>query len=328
MKHAVISSVSGGGYMYSLNCTMNALKYFGTRADFHLLYYGNPKSIKQEYKDACSSAFPFKVVWIPVSDFDGKGMHNVKYVYAKTLKGQYDSVCLIDGDYSLYTDITDILERSAKEDIIISGVHAFGRKQMWEDKYFEDPELVNDKCRNYLADFPLCINPNLDRVQELLHRWWLNTNDPSKFISSEYNRVTVVLNRTVCELYKKEEIIALDHNQWLNDHSTGRANWNLWGDKLYNDEGQRIHAIHHKWWKSGRAGAVWRGGIRTTKDNIAGMNRLRQAERNINTVKLYMECLNAMTPSTAWYEGVEPYPISRVKYLKEAGLWNEEIHGE
>jgi len=325
MKHAIISTVNHGGYMYALNCTMNALNYFGTKADFHLLYFGTP--ISQGYKDACSSAFPFKVIWEPSLKY-GDSVHNAKYEYARTLKGKYDSVCLIDGDYSIYTDITDILERSAREDIIISGVHAHGMKRMFDDRFFKDPTLVCSIRYNYLADFPLCVNPNLERTQKLLLTWWKSTHKKYSDTGIEYSKPTVALNRAVCELYNKDEIIGLDHNQWLNDHNTGTANWNLWGDRLYNDEGQIIYAIHHKWWKTGRASAIWRGHIRITKDQIFQMKRLRQAEKNINTVNEYMKCWNNMTPSTAWSSNIEHNYISRVKHLKENNLWDEKIHGE
>jgi hypothetical protein len=58
MKYTFVVSASRA-FIFALNCTINAAKYFGSTADFNIIY----DDISQEVRDTYNNTFPFKIIW-------------------------------------------------------------------------------------------------------------------------------------------------------------------------------------------------------------------------------------------------------------------------
>jgi len=321
MKYAYISTISPG-YMFAMNATLNANKYYGTNADVHLLY---PNSVEKDpvemaYMKRCETAFPFKVKWIPKDDFGGD-YFDAKYKYAATLKDEYDSICIIDADLFICSDTTEYFEKSAKEDILITATRV---RSGMKDKMcmtWDNPENIDSAPKSYFADFPTFINPKFG--EKFLNDWHKGTNKDCRDVSKDKNypanyfHPLMTMNRCICKLFKPEQTIALDGNFWDADFKIGWTDYIRKGDIMVNDLGKRFYAIHNKWWKNGRARSDLKMPLRH-KDNIEVNKRLDRFTKNINAIKDFMVWFNEMTPETKRDDYLKE-TIDRKKYLELDG---------
>ena len=102
MKKAFVVTINEG-YMFALNCAFNANKFFGTNADFHVLYH---HETPEEYRTACTKAFApyFKIVWkhqciglASLIDSTTKILsHNITHNIISCFGGQYGINYIID----------------------------------------------------------------------------------------------------------------------------------------------------------------------------------------------------------------------------------------
>lgn len=318
MKYAYISTIDPG-YMFAMNANMNANQYYGTNADVHLLYSSNMDndSVEVEYMKKCESAFPFKVKWIKLNDF-GTSFHNAKYNYAKSLKDEYDAVCLIDADLFICADTKKYFEKVANENVLISATYLYSSFKQ-EDMLFENPELLVDRNQAYLADFPVFINPKFG--EELFDCWYKNTIETYVDVSKEIFHPLVAFNRCVCKTLSPEQIISLDGQIWVCDKDFWSADYIRKDDIMVKGTGERVCAMHNKWWKLGRANGEWLAHRHIKEDNIEMIKRLDRGERNFNAIRDFMAWFNEMTPETKRNNYFKE-KIDRKEYLKKSGYLN------
>jgi len=291
--------------MFALNATMNANKYYGTNADFHILY--NP-SLDEDYRKRCETAFPFEVRWIELRDANSS-FHNAKYKHAASLADEYDAVCLIDADEFVCCDTKKYFEKVAKKDLLISATHAWSGLTK-EQFYFDNPELIIDRCFAWLADFPVFINPKFGK--KMFEYWYENSPGTS---NKEYNHPLVAFNRAVAKFMKPEQVQAIDGKFWVSDYNYWTEERNIDGDKLVDSNGNRIYAVHNKWWKLGASSGEWINSVQSGIITDDYIERLDRGERNMNNIKTFMEWFNDMTPATRRDDYLKE-PIDRKKYLE------------
>lgn len=305
MKRAFITSVSEG-YMFALSATMNATRFFGTEAEWHIIH---TPTMPRAYLEALAKHF--KVVLVPFGKF-GPGFNNPKYGYAASLADQYDSICLIDSDLFICANVDEYFAKAEQGFLISAGhMHSGGNLNYLR---FDAPETITDRSHAQLADFPVFVRPGLHR--DFLEYWHAFTGDE---MAGEAYHPLVVMNRSVAKHFNKNQVIALNGERWVADMYYWESTYSV-KDRMLFDEHGRIYAIHHKWWKQGRANGEFLAAEQQRNhqgDQDAYNKHLDNAENNFNTVVDLMSDFDNMTPETAW-----PLPLSgRINWRKFAEYW-------
>ncbi len=286
MRYAFITTVSPG-YMFALSCNFNTNKYYGTNADFCVLYHN---AMEKDYMERCEKAFPFQIRWFAMDQFGT--FHTAKYAFAKWIRDEYDSVCLIDADLFICCNVLSYFEKVAKEDILISATHVWSGGNI-QELPFDNPDRLDDRGLCQLADFPVFINPK--GREKFFDDWIAGTEiEPSKEISHPL----VAFNRSICKNFKLEQLLSLPGNLWVCDQNYWDTEYIRQGDILINNFGERICAIHNKWWKLGRASGEWIANRNSDLTDPVRLANLDRGEKNFNTIRDFMSWFNDMTPET------------------------------
>jgi hypothetical protein len=311
MKSAFLATINPG-YMFSLNATMNAMKYYGTEADFHILYHA---AMPKEYMEACSKAFPFDVVWHPIVDRNNRKYGDLyhayfadKYWLANHLKDDYDAVCIIDGDLFLCANMNEFFEQAYQEKKLLTATHEHSSFPI-ESLYNHPVEGIKDRMYAALADFPVFFDPAY--FNEFIKDWYEFTFEEPQ--NDERSHPLIAFNRSVRKNLSLEEIIVLDGHTWVCDKNYWEEEYRVidWEDKKimvsthksdvdHDDNvvvGSRVFSIHNRWWKDGRANGELR--------NDDGTDGFIKARNNFNVIKDFMVEFNKMTPETYWDDYVK-----------------------
>lgn len=295
-KFAIITSVSPG-YMFAANCVINANEFYKTNADVHLLYqYMEPEYIEKSKKEK----YPFSVTWVPMTDVSNC-FHTSKYGYVQKICNDYDSVCLIDADLFIITNLTKYFEMSANEDILITATHLWSGgdpdRMPWDNWV-----SLDDRGKCQLADFPVFVNGK--NHLNFFGDWF---NGASERPDIEYCHPLVSFNRAVCKNFRREQIIPLSGTQWICDmeYWIKEYNWRKNSWEMVDNQGNPIFAIHNKWWKEGRANGEWLA-HRKYAETHPIITNLNRGEHNFNEIRNAMVDFNNLRPS-----------VKREDYLKD-----------
>ena len=280
MKYA-FSLTASSGYMFSVNSTINACKYFGTEADFYILYH---PSITEEVRNSYKDMFPFKITFIPMADF-GNNFFASKYIYVNEIKDKYDAVCILDGDQFLCSNVNEYF-KSASQGKFATGtwrspdsvkhVIPFGR-----------PEALRSFFNCFMSDLSVFFSPKY--YPNFATDWYNQTMSGG----GEYNHPFVVLNRLICRDVLPDNLIELNCNLWLFDSCYWQEKLVRWGDKLINTKNEALNGIHNRWWQVGRAQSELINSLKYDNKEAS-----LTGESNMNLIKEYMEYFNEMTPKT------------------------------
>jgi len=295
MKNAFVVTITNG-YMFSLNASINAMKHFGTNADFHILYqWETPSAYIEAYKKAFPNTF-----WVPLSNWGSSRKYTDtyhiyfadKYDYALKIKDEYDSICIIDGDLFLCDNMNEYFRLAGEEGKFITATHEHCGMPIGSF-YQQSLELVVDRCRCAFADFPVFVNTKLH--EKFLFDWLEQTFHVQA--GTEINHPLIAMNRSILKNIPKETFIVLDGNRWVCDKNYWITDIVRQGDRLVNQLGN-ISAIHNRWWKEGRANGDFNASIgieESKKNHVASLDRV---QNNMNNIVDYMEWFNDMTPET------------------------------
>lgn len=311
MRYTYITTVSEG-YMFALNCNFNTNKFYGTNADFHVLHNG---TITEDYMKRCNDSFPFKIVWLNMLDY-GTSFHNAKYGLARSI--DYDSICLIDSDLFICCDTKEYFDKVYGNKLLISAGHmwAGGRKEYLD---WGNPDVVIDRCKAQIADFPIFVDPSW--LREFFKYWYENTTDKYVDISKEPSHPLVAFNRSICKFLTQDQVEALDGNLWVFDMRYWQDTVSIRDSKMFNQNGERICAVHNKWWKEGRSSAEWlahRSVIANPEPWL--VDNLNRGQHNFNTIRDFMAVFNDMTPATRrddYFSGRMEWHPYLTKWIKE-----------
>ena len=286
MKKAFVVTINEG-YMFALNCAFNANKFFGTNADFHVLYH---HETPEEYRTACTKAFApyFKIVWTPLLDgYEYRSLYgafySAKYKRALDISDEYDSVCIIDGDYFLCCDVTQFFHRCIDGPFIAAGhVHSGDVEMEWGN-----PEAVINRCQCGFADFPVFIDCKRDK--QFLTDWFDYCHAYPE--GDERSHPLIAFNRAIVKNYTKDNVLMLEGDHWVFDRVYWIFKLKRVGNELqYEEDNSKIFGIHNRWWQSGRAETEIRNG-RASPNIDTGMN-------NMNLIRDFMAEFNEMTPES------------------------------
>ena len=292
MKNAFIVTISGS-YMFCLNATFNAMKHYGTNADFHVIYH---EEMNKRYMERCSEAFPFKVIWHPITERDAKKTYGdlyhaffaEKYWIADHIKDDYDAVCIIDGDLFLCANMNEYFEIAFNEKKFITATHEHSMFPV-KSLYNIPTDKIVDRMYAALADFPVFFDPK--HFNQFIKDWYDFTFESSP--EDERNHPLIAFNRSIRKNIKLEEIVALDGNQWVCDKNYWEKkyieNFDFDSLRMYNPD--RVFAIHNRWWKEGRANNE----IIANRNDSPGFHT---AVHNFNSIRNFMAKFNSMTPET------------------------------
>jgi len=284
------------GYMFALNATMNSMKYYGTNADFHVIYHS---ATPVEYREACSKAFPFDVIWEPMQQREPNLIYtdsyhmffSDKYWLADKIKDEYDAVCIIDGDLFLCGNMNEWFEMAFNQKKLISADHKHSGLTI-EGLFNFGIDDIRDRMYCSLADFPVFFDPKYHN--QFIKDWYLFTFDhPS---SDETSHPLVAFNRSLRKNLKPEDIVVLDGHQWVCDYNYWQIRYTEKDMMMWNPE--RVFGIHNRWWKCGRANGELR-------DNRNGSDHFFNALHNFNSIRDFMAKFNLMTPETYWDDYVK-----------------------
>jgi len=295
MKYTFVVSVSRG-FLFALNCTLNAAKYFGTTAEFHIIY----DDVDKETRDVYTNSFPFKVTWHPLMDlYNQLPITATKHVpckfwvtpwfLASKLLDEYDSICILQADEFLMTNVDSLFKMVAGSDVVICTEYHVGFEA--EDLPFGTTHSILNRGHYALYDQLVFCGKASKQVlidtytQQCVERW-----DESN--QSEAHDPLCALNQACATHLNKGRIFGLDCNTWTWDRgawSRRKLRYDV-GRKAIYDEDVRVHAMHTKWWLNGIIpSAIERETNIITKEIIA---------HNYNIERAIMVDFNEMTPTT------------------------------
>jgi hypothetical protein len=295
MKHTFITPISRA-FLFPVNCTINAAKYFGTNAEFNLIY----DDIDKETRDAFTNSFPFKITWHPILDLYNQLPITAKkhvpskfwstpWLLASQLLDGYDSICILQGDEFLMTNVDSLFKMVTNSDVLVATEYHVGWEA--EDLPFGTTHSILNRERYSLYDqLVFCGKSNkqilIDTyMQQCVERW-----DESN--RSEAHDPLCAFNQACATHLDKSRIFGLDCNTWTWDKgawSRRKLRYDR-GRKQIFDEDTRIHAMHTKWWLNGIIPtAIERETDPIAKEIIA---------HNYNTEREIMIDFNEMTPTT------------------------------
>jgi hypothetical protein len=299
--------------MFALNANFNSNAFYGTNADYVVLY-DSWMAQDPDYMKRCETAFPFKVIWKNRDDFSGC-YHNSKYAIAQSLKDEYDAICLIDADLFICCDTRPYFEQAHYDKKFLTGTHVWSGGDV-NAMLWGQPEKVVDRILCHLADFPVFMDPKAG--EPFFKQWKFNTEDG--VVGSEWQHPLVAFNRAIVKHFTRDQVIGLDGFLWVCDN-------NFWG--VHYKEGidengricmttdvygkpQQAMALHNKWWKVGRTSGEFIPSWGKTDNNPGLVSCLDIGQDNFNNIKDFMAKFNAMTPAT-----------QRDDYLKEKIDWRK-----
>jgi len=257
MKYSFVVSVSGG-FMFPLNCTINAMKFCGTDAEFNIIYNGTPKEIRDAYTDA----FPFKITWHDLNDLwsslnvTAKVQPNPYWVstwyLASQLIDDYDAIAILQADEFLMTNINSLFKMAAKTDVLIGTEYTLNPTEA-EDLPFGTVKSLHDRGEYAFYDqLVICGKANkqifIDTYQQQIVDPWENN-----FPSQEIQDPLCALNQAISTHLSPARVFGLDAQVWAYDdyHFYFKLQYDANLKRLYNDRKIRLHGIHTKVWSGG-----------------------------------------------------------------------------
>lgn len=295
MKYTFVVPVSRA-FLFALNCTINAAKYFGTTAEFNIIY----DDIDQEIRDSYSNSFPFKIRWYPLMELYNKlPITATKHIPSKfwvtpwflasRLLDEYDSVCILQADEFLMTNVDSLFKMVANSDVVVATEYHVGYEA--EDLPFGTTHSILNRERYSLYDqLVFCGKANKQILidtytQQCVERW-----DESN--RSEAHDPLCALNQACATYLDKIKIYGLDCNTWTWDKgawSRRKLRYDVGRKALY-DEDVRLHAMHTKWWLNGI--------IPAALERETDINSKEIIAHNYNIEREIMVVFNEMTPAT------------------------------
>ena len=296
MKTTFVVSVSYC-YLFALNCTINAAKYFGTTADFNVIYAND---ISQEMIDSYSNKFPFEIKWHPLEPLYARlpitavtrkpsRFWSTPWLLASELLDEYDSICILQADEMLMTNVDSLFRMAAMSDVLIAAEYHMGLEA--EDLPFGTTRTILHRGYYSFYDQLVFVGKANKQIlvdtymQQCAERW---TDAPQ----TEIDDPLCSLNQSCATRLNKGRVFGLDSNTWTYDNggwSRRKLRYDQTKKALY-DGDIRLHGMHTKWWLNGIIpSAIERELYPETKEIIA---------HNYNLERDLMVFFNELTPAT------------------------------
>lgn len=254
MKYSFVVSVNSF-YLFALNCSINAAAFFGTNADFNILY---DDDIFEEDRNKYSNIFPFEIKWTSLKELYGSMNIQAKikpyrfyvapWFLASQLLNEYDAICVLQADEFLITNVNNLFKIAAETDIVIATEYhgAFN----FEDLLFGDNKsiLMNNVGYALYDQLVFCgkVNKNIfiDTYKQQCSDSWLGCDLPST------QHPMTALNQACTTHLNQDKILGLDCHTWTWDRGAWTKYKLIYDGKkqrLYDRE-IRLRGLHTKWW--------------------------------------------------------------------------------
>lgn len=298
MKHAFVLSANDS-YIFGLNATMNAMKYFGTNADFFIAYWNIP----EDYRKRCENAFPFKVTWIPMLDILACRNVTAKvapcqywvvpWVLGSQIIDDYDSICITQADEFLCANVNNYFRVAALADMVIATEYT----STWiefEDLPFGTDKSIWNRCQYALYDQLVFLNKKYKQIlidtarQQEVDGW-----------KDEAQHPMCALNQACAKYLTRDNVIGLDAHLWAWDMDTCefKLHFDHNTNKVWNERKCRVMGIHNRWWWQGRGETELK--FQKSKGDAGKLN-YEIGRENYNNIRAFMAKFNDMTPETKW----------------------------
>jgi hypothetical protein len=297
MRYAFAVSVSEA-YMFGLNCTINAAKYFGTDADFHIIH----DDISESKRNAYNKRFPFNVYWYDIHDVmkeivvtATKHAPNQFWVspwyLASKLLDEYDSVCVLQADEFLMANVNGLFRATAMSDVLIATEYTIVRTEV-EDLPFGTVKSILHRGHYALFDQLVFCGKANKQIFIDTYQSQCRDRDPE---DSEVDQPMCGLNQAVATHLSTDRVIGLDAHVWAwdRDDTIFLLDYDTSTKRLYNERKVRVHGIHTKVWFDGVVSyAVNAHKLGGEKDKVRALCHNFNLERDV------MMEFNNMTPAT------------------------------
>jgi len=298
MKYTFVVSTDSL-YLFALTCTMNVAKYLGMQADFHIIY----DNISEEVRNLYTDSYPFQIVWHPILPlYQSLEVHATKHVpsrfwttpwlLASQLLDSYDSICVLQSDEFLMTNVTNFFRVAALTDSVIATEYHVGIEA--ENLPFGTVNSIFHRGDYAFYDQLVFCGKANKRILIDTYKGQCEDLSTEREIS-ETNDPLCTFNQACSTHLSPDKVIGLDCHMWTWDRGAW-SRYKVWHDttnkKLYDRE-IRIHGMHTQWWKDGIVTSAIRrereAGNHETADIIA---------HNYNAERDIMVSFNELTPKT------------------------------
>jgi len=304
IKYTFVVTCSNG-YLFGLNATMNAAKFFGTSAEFTIISDDIPEDIRNIYKDS----FPFKVNWVNTEDVIKDLKITSKYapfrfwiqswILGSQIIDSYDSICILQADEFLCTGVNNLFKIAALTDIVIATEYTSSWVE-FEALPFGTKQSIWNRSQYALYDQLVFLNKTHKQI--LIDTYEQQCIDPWR---DEAQQPMCALNQACATHLTREQVMGLDAHTWAWDSDT--CDFKLLFDehrrKFYNERKTIVSGVHNRWWQNGVAHS------QLDFQRGRGEEGRRQYEigaHNCNLIRDVMVQFNEMTPETKntnYYQG-------------------------
>lgn len=296
MKYTFVVTCNSG-YLFGLNATINAAKFFGTGADFTIISDDITEDIRNKYKDA----FPFKVNWVDMEDIL-KGLKiTSKYspyrfwitswILGARIIDDYDSICILQADEFLCTGVNNLFKIAALTDIVIATEYTSSWVE-FEALPFGTTKSIWNRSQYALYDQLVFLNKKYKQI--LIDTYEQQCVDPWR---DEAQQPMCALNQACATYLTIDKVMGLDAHLWAWDSDI--CDFRLLFDgqrmKFYNERKIIVNGIHNRWWQNGVAHS------QLDFQKSRGEEGRRQYDigrHNCSLVRNVMCQFNDMTPET------------------------------
>lgn len=298
MRHTFVSAISSA-FLFGLNCSINAAKYLGTAADFCIAY---DDDITKEQRDAYEGRFPFRIRWFPIKDLwndlniTAKVMPSrfwtTPWLLASRLLDEYDSICILQGDEFLMSNVNNYFRIAALTDIVVAAeYHTYVE---FEDLPFGTGKSIMDVVGYALYDqLVFCGKANRKILIDTYEQQCRDCPPGENAIL--YQDPLTALNQACANHLTIDRVLGLDGHTWTWDYgawSRHKIVYDRTRQRIIDRE-VRLHGWHSKWWFPGIVTCAIKrekeGGAFETAAIIA---------HNYNTEREIMVHFNEMIPAT------------------------------
>lgn len=331
--YAIVLSCNPG-YGFGMIASMNAQKYFGTRADWAIAYEHDLTGSPDYYqlKDRVAISETFNAYWHEMKSLmaeiiDRRSDQSVpleKYwlsywLLARKLlrEKRYKAVCVIQADAFVFTNLNRYF-KIAEAGVFVTSEFPFSYINA-EDLPFGDDRAIWDRSQAGIFDAVNFLGPeHLPMLDDIIN---FQCEDPFK---GEASHSVISLNRAACKHLTRDKILGLNRSLWVGDHIWSNTKLHIGSDghSVFNDREIQLRAWHCRWWQKGRVEGEWRNGkdsILKRSANADFIKDLEIQEHNFTLVRDFMLKFNNMIPRTAsseYHTGVMTRP-----------RWENEVDG-
>ena len=267
MSRYAVTIGSSHAYVQGLNCTLNALDYYGVK-DIDVYVFSN--KFMKEYFDYVKDKFNYPLYYIDAetlcpseethfADDGGVAWKDVMFFWGKyplfhQLKDKYDAILHLDADMMLVDDISEYFKIAADSgNLLIAGNDrsVYPLSEVTNPQFHETPDKFLELCMGFpVLNYVFCFDakkyiPLIDYV------WALRNNNVKN--TKHYGLETAYFVQGLHECNLLDKVVQLPFKHLIADNYLCRNPIPLEKDSqgkyhLIAPDGQNIKVVHGRFW--------------------------------------------------------------------------------